>query len=204
MQNFDWHWHRHLTSTEDKSQQCETMFAFTTGHKSVAAWLHFFLQAPEWPCAVPKTVKQKKLLTWKTETWLLNVGLSTMEKLTTWADFLVFFPLTSNVHTCQVLPQRLRGWKTGMRKVGDIRMNLPIFTSCNLLRELICGSLSMESRRFTVGEDWNHRKEVECRVPEMRWKVEFSCTSTNPVWGDCDQTGAQYSATEKQRTMADV
>jgi len=50
----------------------------------------------------------------------------------------------------------------------------------------------------------NYGRKVECRVPEMRCKVEFNCTSTNPVWGDCDQTGAQYSATESQRAMADV
>jgi len=45
-------------------------------------------------------------------------------------------------------------WKTGMQRVGDIRMNWLVVMSYNLLRELICGSLSMESRRFNVSEDW--------------------------------------------------
>jgi len=42
----------------------------------------------------------------------------------------------------------------------------------------------------------NHRRGVERRVPEMRRKVEFNRTPINPVRGDRDQTGAQYSATE--------
>jgi len=42
----------------------------------------------------------------------------------------------------------------------------------------------------------NHGRGVKCQVPEMRRMVEFNCTSSNPVWGDCDQTGTQYSATE--------
>jgi len=41
-----------------------------------------------------------------------------------------------------------------MKRVGDIRMNWPIVMSYNLLRELICGSLSVEIRRFNVSEDW--------------------------------------------------
>jgi len=68
--------------------------------------------------------------------------------------FPVFFPLTSDVHTYQILPQRLSGWKTGMWRVGDIRMNLPVVMSYNLFHELVCGSLSTESRRFNVCEDW--------------------------------------------------
>jgi len=40
-----------------------------------------------------------------------------------------------------------------MWRVGDIRMNWTIVMSYNLLHELICGSLSMESRRFNIGED---------------------------------------------------
>jgi len=54
----------------------------------------------------------------------------------------------------QILPQRLPGWKTGMWRVGDIRMNWPIVRSYNLLHDLVCGSLSMESRRFNDSEDW--------------------------------------------------
>jgi len=53
----------------------------------------------------------------------------------------------------QVLPQKLPGWETGIQRVGDIRMNWPTVVY-NLLHELICGSLSMDSRRFNVGEDW--------------------------------------------------
>jgi len=49
---------------------------------------------------------------------------------------------------------RLLGLKTGMRRVGDIRMTRPTVMCYNLLHELICGSLSMKSRRFNVSEDW--------------------------------------------------
>jgi len=52
-----------------------------------------------------------------------------------------------------ILPQRLPGRKTGMRRVGDVRMNWPIVTNYNLHHELTCGSLSTE-RRFNVSEDW--------------------------------------------------
>jgi len=59
-----------------------------------------------------------------------------------------------DVDMYQILPQRLPGWKIGMRRVGDIRMNWPTVMSYNLLsHKLICGSLSMESRRFNVSED---------------------------------------------------
>jgi len=61
--------------------------------------------------------------------------------------------LTSDVHAYQILPQKLLGWKTGMQRVGDIRMNWPFVMSYNLLHELICGSLSTESRKFSVSED---------------------------------------------------
>jgi len=49
----------------------------------------------------------------------------------------------------------------------------------------------------------NHGRGVERTVPAIRCMVEFNCTSANPVWGDRDQTGAQYSATELQRATAD-
>jgi len=75
--------------------------------------------------------------------------------------------------------------------------------NCHELLELTCGSLSTESRKFNV-KTGDHGREVERRVPEMRRKVEFSGTSPNPVWGDREQTGAQYSATELQKTTADV
>jgi len=38
--------------------------------------------------------------------------------------------------------------------VIDIRMNWPIVMSYNLLHELICGSLSTESKKFNVSENW--------------------------------------------------
>jgi len=48
----------------------------------------------------------------------------------------------------------------------------------------------------------NHGRGVG--LLEMRHMVEINCTSTNPLWEDCDQTGAQYAATEWQRVIADV
>ena len=42
------------------------------------------------------------------------------------------------------------------------------------------------------------------RVPVMRRRVVFSFTSTRWVCADWNQTGQQYSATEKQRASADV
>jgi len=54
----------------------------------------------------------------------------------------------------RILPQRLPGWKTGMWRVGDIRMNWPIVMSYNFLHKVICGSLSTESRRFNIGKNW--------------------------------------------------
>jgi len=65
-----------------------------------------------------------------------------------------------------------------MWRVGDIRINWPTVMSYNLLLELICGSLSMESRRFNV-RTGDHGRGMEGRVPEMRCMVEFNCTSTN-------------------------
>jgi len=41
-----------------------------------------------------------------------------------------------------------------MQRVNDIRMNRHIVLSYNLLHKLVCDSLSMESRRFSVGKDW--------------------------------------------------
>jgi len=126
-------------------------------------------------------VKQGPLLLWKIETWLPNCEVIYYGKVDNLSQLQVFFPLTSDVHMYQILPQRLPGWKTGRQRAGDIRMNWPIVMSYNLLHELICGSLSTESRRLNVSEDWSPWERVERRVLEMRCMVEFNCTSTNPV-----------------------
>jgi len=65
-----------------------------------------------------------------------------------------------------------------MQRVGDIRINWPTVMSYNLLLELICGSLSMESRMFNV-RTGDHGIGMEGRVSEMKCMVEFNCTSTN-------------------------
>jgi len=43
----------------------------------------------------------------------------------------VLFPLTSDVHIYQILPQSLPGWKTGIQRVGDIRMHLVPIVAIN-------------------------------------------------------------------------
>jgi len=116
------------------------------GHKSVAAWFH--LTGTTVTLCSTETVKQGTLLSWKIETWLPNCGVIHRGKVDHLSQLPVFFPLTSDVHTYQILPQRLPGWKTGMWRVGDIRMNWPIVMSYNLRH----GSLSTESRRFNVSE----------------------------------------------------
>jgi len=127
-------------------------------------------------------VMQGPLLSWKIPTWLLNCGVIHWGKVDQLSRLPVFFPLTSAVHTYQILPQKLPGWKTGMWRVDDICMNWPIVMSYNLLRELICGSLSTEREGGSMlARTGNHGRGVERRVPEMRRKVEFNCTSTNPV-----------------------
>jgi len=136
----------HLTSSGDKSRQCGTSFAFH--HKDTNQWFYFFLQAPQWLCAVWKWLSRDHCCHGRLKPGCRIVGSSTREKLTTWAD------LTSDVHTYQVLPQRLPGWETGTWRVGNIRMNWPVVVCYNLLHELLCGSLSMESRWFNVGENW--------------------------------------------------
>jgi len=78
---------RHSTSTEDKSQQCKTSFAFHHRHKSVTARFLFILQAPQWPCAIRKQLSRDRCFRGRSKPGCRIVGSSTREKLTTWADF---------------------------------------------------------------------------------------------------------------------
>jgi len=113
-------------------------------------------------------VKQGPLLSWKIETWFPNCGVIQQGKVDRPSQLPVFFPLASDVHKYQILPQRLPRWKTCMRRVGDIRMNWPIVTSYNLFHVLICGSLSTGAGGSMLVRTSNHGRVVERRVPEMR------------------------------------
>jgi len=111
---------------------------------------HHLLFTTRTPAAIPflltgatvtvrslETVKQGPLLSWKIETWLPNCGVIHYGKVDHLSRLPVFFPLTFDVQCPynHILPQRLPGWKTGMRKVSNIRMNWPIVMSYNLLHE---------------------------------------------------------------------
>jgi len=80
----------------------------------------------------------------------------------------VFFPLTSDVHTYQILPQRLPGWKTGMRRlvisewIGQLSWAIIFSTSLSVAAFLRRAWVSMLARTG------NHGRGVERRAPEMR------------------------------------
>jgi len=116
------------------------------GHKSVAAWFHFFLQVPQWPCAVWKQLSRDHCChgSLKPGCWIVG---STVEKLTTWANFQFSFHWLL-MSTCTTKASCMRD------RHDDIRMNWPIVMCYNLRHEIICGSLSTESRKFSVGENW--------------------------------------------------
>jgi len=57
------------------------------GHKSVAAWFHFFLQAPQWPCVVWKWLSRDHCCRGRLKPGCWIVGSTTRKELTTWADF---------------------------------------------------------------------------------------------------------------------
>jgi len=62
------------------------------GHKSVAAWFHFFVQAGATvTLRSPETINQGPLLSWKTETWLLNCGVIHLGKVDRLSQLPVFF-----------------------------------------------------------------------------------------------------------------
>jgi len=101
---------RHLTSTEDESRQCGTSFAFH--HKDTNRWLPASISSMHHsnPCS-PEMVMQGPLLSWKIQTWLPNCGVIHWGKVDHLSRLPVFFPLTSDVHTYQILPQRhAEGW----------------------------------------------------------------------------------------------
>jgi len=76
------------------------------------------------------------------------------------------------------------------RECDDIRINWPIVINYNLLDELICGSLSTNSRRFNVSEDWYpwERGGTYSTRDETRGRVQLyinqpSVRRPQPNWG---------------------
>jgi len=62
---------------------CQITLASCSWHLSVAAWFRFFLQAPQWPCAVRKWLSRDHCCHERLKPGCRIVGSSTREKLTT-------------------------------------------------------------------------------------------------------------------------
>jgi len=165
-------------------------------HKSVAAWFQFFYQVSQWPCAVWRWLRRDHCCRGRSKSGCQIVESSIREKLTTWADFQFSFHwllMSTCITSCYKAfldgRQACRGLVIS-EWIGQLSWAIIFSTSLSVAAFLRRAGGSMLARTG------NHGRGVEHRVPEMRRMVEFNCTSTNSVWGDRDQTGAQYSATE--------
>jgi len=139
------------------------------GHRSVDAWFHFFLQAPQWPCAVQKWLTRDHCCHERLKSGCRIVRSSTREKLTIWADFQFSFHWL-------LMSTRTRSCHKGFLDGRQACRGLVISEWTSQLSHAIIFSMSLHVAVFLraagnsmLARTGNHGKEVEHRVRYQRW-----------------------------------
>jgi len=195
------------------------------GGPSLAAGTHisvYKLPSPSAGTAVSlpraKMVQQRTPLPRENKTWPPDCGVAHQVGTDHLSRLPVMPPLTFDVSSLQVQPQRLRGCQSEMvgwgYQSGLANCRVWWFSppACQWQPSFVGLAVqcwrALEAMGFAARLGFFYKKNalykftviiivgVERWVPEMRCIVEFNCTSTWLVWAERDQTGAQHSAAE--------